>query len=160
MQSYIMKASECSVDCACMQGISSDPQTEHSNVIGVQIPKLLEAGYRVVAPDLRGALGGESDIPQEPEAYHIEKHVVKDVAGVPDWAPMHVVWSMLSIATCACFLICQSSQSLFVHMLSRAFAHRRFAHAIFGHCIYHAAISACNQDLSVLHHACHCIKTS
>lgn len=48
----------------------------------VQIPPLLKAGYRVVAPDLRGALGGESYSPQEPEAYHIEKDIVKDVAGV------------------------------------------------------------------------------
>lgn len=50
----------------------------------LQIPPLLEAGYRVVAPDLRGALGGESYSPQEPEAYHIEKDIVKDVAGLLD----------------------------------------------------------------------------
>lgn len=49
----------------------------------MQIPPLVEAGYRVIALDLRGALGGESDLPQEPEAYHIEKDIVKDVAGVP-----------------------------------------------------------------------------
>lgn len=70
-----------------MQGIvTSDPPTHHSHVIGVQIPQLLKAGYRVVTPDLRGALGGESDLPQEPEAYHVEKHIVKDVAG---GSPMH-----------------------------------------------------------------------
>ena len=65
-----------------MQGIvTSDPQTHRSHVIDVQIPQLLKAGYRVITPDLRGALGGDSDLPQEPEAYHIEKHIVKDVAG-------------------------------------------------------------------------------
>ena len=47
----------------------------------MQIPQLLKAGYRVIAPDLRGALGGDSYSPQEPEAYHIEKEVVKDIAG-------------------------------------------------------------------------------
>ena len=54
-----------------------------SQLLNVQIPALVKAGYRVVAPDLRGALGGESDSPGEPEAYHIEKDIVKDVAGVP-----------------------------------------------------------------------------
>ncbi|KAL3155242.1 hypothetical protein ABBQ32_013176 [Trebouxia sp. C0010 RCD-2024] len=56
----------------------------NKNMWGKQIPPLLEAGYRVVAPDLRGALGGESYSPQEPEAYHIEKDIVKDVAGILD----------------------------------------------------------------------------
>ena len=64
-------------------------------LIGVQIPHLLKAGYRIITPDLRGALGGESDLPQEPEAYHIEKHIVKDVAGVPHCAPVHAACYML-----------------------------------------------------------------
>ena len=50
-------------------------------LVGLQIPPLLKAGYRVIAPDLRGALGGDSYSPQEPEAYDIEKELVKDVAG-------------------------------------------------------------------------------
>lgn len=74
---------------ACKRSVTSDSQTRCSRGIGVQIPHLLEAGYRVVTPDLRGALGGESSLPQEPEAYHIEKHIVKDVAGVPERAPIH-----------------------------------------------------------------------
>ena len=37
----------------------------------------------MIAPDLRGALGGESDAPKEAEAYHIEKYIAQDVAGVP-----------------------------------------------------------------------------
>ncbi len=41
-----------------------------------QIPALLEAGYRVIAPDQRGF--GESDKPQAPEAYALE-HVLGDV---------------------------------------------------------------------------------
>ena len=46
-----------------------------------QITALVKAGFRVVAPDLRGALGGESDSPKEVEAYDIPKCIVKDVAG-------------------------------------------------------------------------------
>lgn len=47
----------------------------------LQIPALLEDGFRVIAPDLRGALNGESDAPQGVQAYDIPKVLVKDVAG-------------------------------------------------------------------------------
>ena len=47
----------------------------------LQADALVKAGFRVIAPDLRGAIGGESDAPQEVEAYNIPKVVVKDVAG-------------------------------------------------------------------------------
>ncbi len=42
---------------------------------------MLKAGFRVIAPDLRGALGGQSDAPQEVEGYGITNSIVKDVAG-------------------------------------------------------------------------------
>ena len=48
----------------------------------LQIKTLVQAGYRVIAPDLRGALGGESDAPQEPAAYSLPNVIVRDVAGV------------------------------------------------------------------------------
>jgi hypothetical protein len=41
----------------------------------------MKAGFRVIAPDLRGALGGQSDAPQEVEGYGITNSIVKDVAG-------------------------------------------------------------------------------
>jgi len=44
-----------------------------------QIPALTGAGYRVIAPDLRGF--GQSDKPQEVEAYRMET-LVRDVAGI------------------------------------------------------------------------------
>ena len=47
----------------------------------LQANALAKAGFRVVAPDLRGAVGGESDAPQEVEAYDIPKVLVKDMAG-------------------------------------------------------------------------------
>lgn len=43
--------------------------------------------FRVIAPDLRGAIGGESDAPQEVEAYNIPKVLVKDVAGKSSLSP-------------------------------------------------------------------------
>ncbi len=46
-----------------------------------QTGPLLKAGFRVIAPDLRGALGGQSDAPQEVEGYGITNSIVKDVAG-------------------------------------------------------------------------------
>jgi len=44
-----------------------------------QIPALVDAGYRVIAPDLRGF--GESDRPDGVDAYHLEL-VVQDVLGI------------------------------------------------------------------------------
>lgn len=49
-----------------------------------QIPALLESGFRVIAPDLRGAINGESDAPQDVQSYNISKVLVKDVAGIMD----------------------------------------------------------------------------
>lgn len=46
-----------------------------------QVPALVEAGYRVIAPDLRGF--GESDKPAEVEAYSLP-NVVGDVLGILD----------------------------------------------------------------------------
>jgi pimeloyl-ACP methyl ester carboxylesterase len=46
-----------------------------------QIPALAEAGFRVVAPDLRGL--GESDKPQEVEAYHLTT-IATDVVAILD----------------------------------------------------------------------------
>jgi len=46
-----------------------------------QIPALIEAGYRVIAPDLRGF--GESDKPQDVDMYTPEK-LVGDVLGILD----------------------------------------------------------------------------
>ena len=46
-----------------------------------QIPALAEAGFRAIAPDLRGY--GESDKPQEIEAYDIH-HLVGDLIGLLD----------------------------------------------------------------------------
>lgn len=40
-----------------------------------------EGMFRVIAPDLRRALGGQSDAPQEVEGYGITNSIVKDVAG-------------------------------------------------------------------------------
>ena len=47
----------------------------------MQISPLVKAGFRVIAPDLRGGLGGESDAPKEVEGYDIPKSIVEDVAG-------------------------------------------------------------------------------
>lgn len=47
----------------------------------VQIDPLVEAGFRVIAPDLRGAVGGESDAPMEVEAYDIQKVIINDITG-------------------------------------------------------------------------------
>jgi pimeloyl-ACP methyl ester carboxylesterase len=46
-----------------------------------QIPALVEAGYRVIAPDQRGF--GESEKPQEVEAYSFDK-LLGDVSGILD----------------------------------------------------------------------------
>lgn len=46
-----------------------------------QIPALAEAGYRVIAPDLRGC--GESDAPAERRAYHLDR-LVADLVGLLD----------------------------------------------------------------------------
>lgn len=72
-----------------------------------QIPPLVEAGFRTIAPDLRGF--GESDKPKEKEAYQI-LHVLSDVAGVLDalgLARVHVVghdWGAAIAWSLACFL--------------------------------------------------------
>ncbi len=41
----------------------------------------MQKGFRVIAPDLRGAINGESDAPQDVQAYNLQKALVKDVAG-------------------------------------------------------------------------------
>jgi pimeloyl-ACP methyl ester carboxylesterase len=46
-----------------------------------QIPALVEAGYRVIAPDLRGS--GDSDAPEGKINYTLDK-LIKDVAGLVD----------------------------------------------------------------------------
>src|SRR5262245_36605960 len=46
-----------------------------------QIPALVDAGFRVVAPDLRGF--GDSDKPLETEAYGVPA-IVEDVVGILD----------------------------------------------------------------------------
>jgi pimeloyl-ACP methyl ester carboxylesterase len=46
-----------------------------------QVPALVKAGYRVIAPDTRGA--GESDLPAAQEAYRIEL-LVADLVGLLD----------------------------------------------------------------------------
>lgn len=46
-----------------------------------QIPALVEAGYRVIAPDLRGF--GDSDMPANVSDYELE-HLVADLAGLLD----------------------------------------------------------------------------
>ena len=46
-----------------------------------QIPALAQAGFRVVAPDLRGF--GESDKPQDVEAYSAGR-ILADIAGIMD----------------------------------------------------------------------------
>ena len=45
------------------------------------MPGLVQKGFRVIAPDLRGAINGESDAPQGVQAYNLQKELVKDVAG-------------------------------------------------------------------------------
>lgn len=46
-----------------------------------QIPVLVQSGYRVVAPDLKGF--GQSDKPQEPALYAMP-YLIKDVIGILD----------------------------------------------------------------------------
>ena len=46
-----------------------------------QIPALVEAGYRVIAPDLRGS--GNSDAPEGKSNYTLDK-LIKDVSGLMD----------------------------------------------------------------------------
>ena len=47
----------------------------------LQVPALVKGGFRVIAPDLRGAINGESDAPQDVQAYNLTNVLVKDVAG-------------------------------------------------------------------------------
>ena len=49
--------------------------------LDLQVPALVKGGFRVIAPDLRGAINGESDAPQDVQAYNLTKVLVKDVAG-------------------------------------------------------------------------------
>lgn len=46
-----------------------------------QITALVDAGYRIIAPDMRGF--GETDKPEEIEAYELQ-HLVSDVVGIMD----------------------------------------------------------------------------
>ena len=55
--------------------VSTDQQSQCR--FALQVPVLVTAGYRVIAPDLRGY--GETDRPQEPDSYHI-KSLIADVA--------------------------------------------------------------------------------
>ena len=55
----------------------------------LQIGPLVEAGFWVIAPDLRGAVGGESDAPMEVEAYDIQKVIVNDITGKALVACLH-----------------------------------------------------------------------
>ncbi len=41
----------------------------------------MQKGFRVIAPDLRGAINGGSDAPQGVQAYNLQQELVKDVAG-------------------------------------------------------------------------------
>ncbi len=50
----------------------------HGNL---QIPGLVHNGFRVIAPDLGGAINGKNDAPQDVQAYNLQKALVKDVAG-------------------------------------------------------------------------------
>lgn len=89
---------------ACMHALkyqNQQPSSTLSIVIDAQIPQLVKAGYRVVTPDLRGALGGGSDLPQEPAEYHIEKQIVKDVAGWSKPTVLHALHSLHGDAACA-----------------------------------------------------------
>ena len=53
------------------------------------MPALAAAGYRAVAPDLRGAVGGGSPVPKDSEDCSIPNVIVKDIAGMPGFK--HVV---------------------------------------------------------------------
>ena len=48
-----------------------------------QIPELAEAGYRVIAPDLRGM--GQTEAPADPRAYDVD-HITGDLLGLLDHA--------------------------------------------------------------------------
>ncbi len=48
----------------------------------------MQKGFRVIAPDLRGAINGESDAPQSVQAYNLQKELVKDVAGDHNKKPL------------------------------------------------------------------------
>ena len=54
---------------------------DSSSLWRYQIPALVQAGFRVIAPDLRGF--GESDKPAETEAYELSV-IVNDVVGLLD----------------------------------------------------------------------------
>jgi len=69
-----------------VEGVGPDVMLVHGfpdshQVWRQQIPALVAAGYRVVAPDLRGY--GESDMPTDVASYAVE-HVVADLIGVLD----------------------------------------------------------------------------
>ena len=66
----------------------------------LQTEPLVKAGYRVIAPDLRGAVGGESDAPQEIEAYDIQKVIVNDIAGTYKHA-IRFALHLLSLRECS-----------------------------------------------------------
>ena len=52
-----------------------------TNLTWLQIPVLVQSGYRVLAPDLKGF--GQSDKPQDPQLYTMP-NLVKDVLGILD----------------------------------------------------------------------------
>ena len=67
----------------------------------MQIPVLQQAGFRVIAPDLRGC--GDTDKPDSPESYGIMS-LVEDVAGIAksrtyaqgiSRVGIHVIWEAL-----------------------------------------------------------------
>ena len=45
------------------------------------MPAVVKAGFRALAPDLRGAVGGGSEVPRENKDCSIPDVIVKDVAG-------------------------------------------------------------------------------
>ena len=54
----------------------------------LQVGPLVEAGYRVIAPDLKGAVGGESDAPADVAAYDVPTEITKDLLGMQ----FHILW--------------------------------------------------------------------
>ena len=54
-----------------------------SNTECTQMPVLASAGYLAIAPDLRGAVGGGSPVPEKSEDCSIPDVIVKDLAGGP-----------------------------------------------------------------------------
>ena len=70
---------------------------------GLQVPALVKGGFRVIAPDLRGAINGESDAPKDVQAYNLTKVLVKDVAGICTLRSVShsAVWTLVE-ETCCC----------------------------------------------------------